>query len=108
MAERLSEGVVVLVIGMSIVFGVLILLWAILLGFEQVFYKIPKKRKEKAQAKAQNSLAEQPNVEVVEAANATDDLEIVAVITAAISAMTGANASSFKIKSIKRISNWNK
>ena len=106
--EKMGEGVVVLVIGMAIVFSVLILLWAILLGFEQVFYKIPEKKKQKA-ANAKKADAE-TKVESVASASVPeeDDCEIVAVITAAISAMSGMNASNFKIKSIKRISNWNK
>ena len=101
--EKMGEGVVVLVIGMTIVFSVLILLWAILLGFEQVFYKIPQKKKAKAQAKPQEVTA-QTVAPVVE----EDDTEIVAVITAAICVMTNQSASNFKIKSIRRISNWNK
>ncbi len=102
--DKMGEGVVVLVIGMTIVFSVLILLWAILLGFEQVFYKIPQKKKAKAEAKPQNTVEEAPVVTVAE----EDETEIVAVITAAICAMTNQSASNFKIKSIKRISNWNK
>ena len=102
---KMGEGVVVLVIGMTIVFSVLILLWAILLGFEQVFYKIPQKKKAKAQAKPQpQEVTAQTVAPVVE----EDDTEIVAVITAAICAMTNQSASNFKIKSIRRISNWNK
>ena len=104
MAERLSEGVVVLVIGMAIVFGVLILLWAILLGFEKVFYKIPQKRKAKEAAKPQVVTEAKEAAPQVE----EDESEIVAVITAAICAMTNQSATNFKIKSIKRISNWNK
>lgn len=102
--DKMGEGVVVLVIGMTIVFSVLILLWAILLGFEQVFYKIPQKRKAKEAAKPQEtveSITVAPQVE-------EDESEIVAVITAAICAMTNQSATNFKIKSIKRISNWNK
>ncbi len=102
--DKMGEGVVVLVIGMVIVFSVLILLWAILLGFEQVFYKIPQKKKAKAVAKPQEAVTENVIAPQVE----EDDTEIVAVITAAICALTNQNASNFKIKSIRRISNWNK
>ena len=102
----MGEGVVVLVIGMTIVFSVLVLLWAILLGFEKVFYTIPKKKKEKEKIK--NSDVQPANVTPSVAVVEEDESEIVAVITAAISAMSGMNASNFKIKSIKRISNWNK
>lgn len=102
--EKMGEGVVVLVIGMTIVFSVLILLWAILLGFEQVFYKMPQKKKAKAEVKPQETVQEAVAVPQVE----EDESEIVAVITAAICAMTNQSASNFKIKSIRRISNWNK
>ncbi len=100
--DKMGEGVVVLVIGMTIVFSILILLWAILLGFEKIFYKKPaKKEKEQAPVKKEEVL------ETIETPY-EDDLEIVAVITGAICNMTNSDASKFKIKSIKRISNWNK
>lgn len=102
--DKMGEGVVVLVIGMTIVFSVLILLWAILLGFEKVFSKKPGKKKAEPVKKAP---VVKPVVPAV-AVETEDESEIVAVITAAISAMTGMNTSKFKIKSIKRISNWNK
>ena len=101
--DKMGEGVVVLVIGMTIVFSILILLWAILLGFEKIFYKAPVKKKEKAQA----PVKKEEVLEVIETPY-EDDLEIVAVITGAICNMTNSDASKFKIKSIKRISNWNK
>lgn len=103
----MGEGVVVLVIGMTIVFSILILLWLILLGFEKVFYTIPMKKKEKVKVKETKS--EVLNVAPV-ANNSTmeDDTELIAVITAAICSLTGQSASKFNIKSIKRISNWNK
>jgi len=105
----MGEGVVTLVIGMTIVFSVLILLWLILLGFEKVFYTIPMKKKEKEKVKVKETKSEVLNVAPV-ANNSTmeDDTELIAVITAAICSLTGQSASKFNIKSIKRISNWNK
>ena len=97
--EHMGEGVVVLVIGMSIVFLVLITLWAILLGFEKIFGSPKKKKAEPKKEVAPVLSVEKPM---------DDEEEIVAVITAAICAMTGQTASSFKINKIKRISNWNK
>ena len=102
--DKMGEGVVTLVIGMTIVFSVLIILWAILLGFKQIFYVIPAKKKEKDKVvKPEVAVNEIPAV-----VPQNEDEEIVAVITAAICSMTGQIASNFKIKSIKRISNWNK
>ncbi len=103
----MGEGVVTLVIGMTIVFSVLILLWLILLGFEKVFYTIPNKKKKKENIKKTVEISDAV-VTPMKSEIAEDESEIIAVITAAISAMTGMNSSKFNIKSIKRISNWNK
>ena len=103
----MGEGVVTLVIGMTIVFSVLILLWLILLGFEKVFYTIPNKKKKKENIKKTVEISD-AGVTPMKSEIAEDESEIIAVITAAISAMTGMNSSKFNIKSIKRISNWNK
>lgn len=107
--DKMGEGVVTLVIGMTIVFSVLIILWAILLGFKQIFYVIPNKKKEKAKLKIEETKNEVSNVApVINNSTAEDDTELIAVITAAICSLTGQSASKFNIKSIKRISNWNK
>ena len=103
----MGEGVVTLVIGMTIVFSVLILLWLILLGFEKIFYTIPNKKKKKENIKKTVEISDAV-VTPMKSEIAEDESEIIAVITAAISAMTGMNSSKFNIKSIKRISNWNK
>ena len=108
MLERISEGTVVLVIGMVIVFSILILLWAILqFGFKTIFYDIPNKKK--AQAKiVKDAPATQPAAVTPEIKAETDDTELVAAITAAICACLNTSASGFKIKSIKRRNNWKK
>ena len=105
--EKMGEGIVVLIIGMTIVFSILILLWVILLGFEKVFYTIPMKKKEKAK-KAEVKVENTAATPVVEKAYEEDDTELIAVITAEICSLTGQSASKFNIRSIKRISNWNK
>ncbi len=105
----MGEGIVVLVIGMTIVFSILILLWVILLGFEKIFYTIPMKKKEKEKEKAKEIKSEVSNsAPVIKETYQEDDTELIAVITAAICSLTGQSASKFNIKSIKRISNWNK
>lgn len=107
MAERLSEGTVVLVIGVAIVFMVLVLLWAILLAFSKMFGNSSNKAKTKAPVKKAEASVVKNTAPATNQAVEDED-EIVAVITAAISAITGTDGSKFKIKSIKRISNWNK
>ena len=107
MLERISEGTVVLVIGMVIVFSVLILLWAILqFGFKTIFYDIPNKKK--ANKTVKTAPAAQPVAVTPEIKAETDDTELVAAITAAICACLNTSASGFKIKSIKRRNNWKK
>lgn len=109
MLERLSEGTVVLVIGMVIVFSVLILLWAILqFGFKTIFYDIPNKKKTQANAVKAEPKAEPVPAAIPEVKAETDDTELVAAITAAICACLNTSASGFRIKSIKRRNNWKK
>lgn len=104
--EKLNEGFVVFIIGVLIVFSILIILWVLLTIFRVVFYDIPEKKKEKQK----KSDIKEPEVKNMPIAEETyeDDTEIVAVITAAIASMLGKSESSFKIKSIKRISKWNR
>jgi len=104
--EKLSEGFIVFVIGILVVFSVLMILWALLTVFRVIFYNIPEKKKEN-QKPAKKKEPEVKNVPVAEVVY-EDDEEIVAVITAAIASMLGKSESSFKIKSIKRKSKWNR
>lgn len=104
LAERLSEGFVIFIIGILVVFTVLMILWALLAVFKVIFYDIPNKKKAKAVKKEEVKPVVENAIPVVE----EDDTEIVAVITAAIASMLGKSESGFKIKSIKRTSKWNK
>lgn len=108
MMAKISEGVVVLVIGMLVVFAVLILLWAILLLFKTFFYGMPNKNEKETTSEKKEVVQTKIPEPVVEIKNETDDTELVAVITAAICALTNTSASQFQIKSIKRRNNWNK
>ena len=94
-----SEGIAVTILGMGIVFLILIILCIVLKIFEIAFG--PKK---KAPVKVEKP---QP-APVAAPAPAADDTELVAVITAAIAASMGTTASSFRIKSLRRLgSSWN-
>lgn len=112
LAEKMSEGLVVLGVGVMVVFGVLILLWGLLELMRVVFYDVPKKRKAspaagtsaQASAPVQQGIVNAPAVSVQE----EDDEELIAVITAAVAAAMDTSAHNLRIKSVRRVSNWNK
>lgn len=91
-------------IGMGIVFAVLVLIMAII----YMFGIIPKIEKKLADKKAgikeePKAAASAPAAPVAEAQNLTDDLELVAVIAAAIAASEGAaSTDGFVVRSIRR------
>ena len=103
--ERLIQGLQVTLFGMAVVFSVLILLWGILEIFRIIFYELPKKQAEKA-AKAEpvpaEPVAPAPVEAPVEAVEETDDAEIVAAITAAISVVMDKPQTSFRVVSFRR------
>ena len=88
-------GLQMLFIGMLIVFAVLSLLWLML---ELMGYYF-KKREAAASAPAPQKV--EPVVAAAPAA-ATDDLELIAVLTAAVAAMESAPAARFRVVSFKR------
>ena len=103
------------VLGMGTVFAVLIFISLII----SLFKYIPaiqnalsgKGRKKKADNNAENvTAASAPGVsEEVQAEDVTDDLELVAVISAAIAAMEGTDTDGFVVRSIRRrpSNKWN-
>jgi len=121
--ERLALGGEVMVVGLATVFAVLIILWGVLVLFRIAFYDIPNKRKAEADAKQQalneadyaadaasGASYDEPASEPVYGSN---DGELVAAITAAVSAyraaQNGAGASDaavstrFRVVSFKKI-----
>lgn len=100
LGELMEKAFMNLLMGMGIVFVVLILIAFIIAAFN-IFPYLEKRAAEKKSAESQA----QPAVVAaapVSQASATDDLELVAVITAAIAASTGASTDSFVVRSIKR------
>ena len=106
--------------GMIMVFAVLALLAVIVTLSKVVLYDIPNKKQQKAEEKKREANKEQ-TAEVVETPvpvveNATDDGELVAVITAAIAAMIESGdyknefVGGFRVVSFKRSTNsaWNR
>ncbi len=103
--EALSFGGLTAVVGMSIVFGVLVVLMIVLYLFKLIFYKAPKKTataKEEVQAP----------VVAVEAEETVDEDELIAVLTAAVAASLNTSTYNLNIKSYRRIDNarpaWNR
>ena len=103
-SERISTGFMVMLLGMSIVFLVLLLIYGVL-SLSQFFF-VSASNKEKAKPAPVNEAPVVVNTPAVQ-----NDGELVAVITAAVSCVMGQPASSFKVVSFKKInqnSAWNK
>ena len=96
-ADKFSYGGQMLLIGMSVVFAVLLLLWGALELFHLVVSTIEKKR---TKAPAPKPAA----VPAVEVAASDDESELVAVMAAAIAAASEENPEgSFRVVSFRRI-----
>ena len=95
-SELLAQGAAYTVMGICIVFLILIIIMFVIKAMA-LFSKEPAAAEVPAQAPA-----------AVEVADETDDLELVAVITAAIAASMGTSASSIIVKSYKKVGAWNK
>jgi len=107
-AEALSEGLKVTVVGLVIVFSVLIILMLVLMAMKVIFYK-PAKSAEPKKA------AEEPKNKVVEQTAGKpeiDEGELIAVLTAAVAASLNTSTYNLNIKSYRRIGNtspsWNR
>ena len=106
LSDALSFGGRTTLLGLSIVFGVLVVLMIVLYLFKVVFYRDPSKQKTKPE------LAE-PTVAAVEKeeSNINED-ELIAVITAAVAASLNTSTYNLQIKSYRRIEDkrpaWNR
>ena len=96
-ADKFSYGGQMLLIGMSVVFAVLLLLWGALELFHLVVSTIEKKRTKAPAPKP-------ATVPAVETAASDDESELVAVMAAAIAAASEENPEgSFRVVSFRRI-----
>ena len=95
--EKFAYGGQMLLIGMSVVFSVLLILWGALELFHVVVTKLPaaiEKKREKKTAPAHE----------IAVTGDEDDEEVVAVIAAAIAAASEENpAGSFRVVSFRRV-----
>ena len=97
-SDKFAYGGQMLLIGMSVVFSVLLILWGALELFHLIVTKLPaaiEKKREKANAAEVQPAATVPD---------EDDSELVAVFAAAIAAASEENpAGSFRVVSFRRV-----
>ena len=113
--DKLGYGGKAMVIGLLIVFTGLIIIILCLKLMAAIFNGIQKKKAKKAEAErkaaekaAQKAAQAAPVQEIAEPepeAPEGDDLELIAVISAAVAAFIGSGAP-VKIKSVKRVNGW--
>ena len=105
MGDNFILSITILLTGFAVVFAVLLILIGIIKGYGTIIYKIQNRSREK---KA-NRNADLPKVEreetpapavMIEASDAADDDELIAVISAAVYAMY--SSSDVRIKSIRK------
>lgn len=101
--DLIMSGLVYTVMGMAIVFMILIIIMFCIKAMA-LFSKEDNGETESKKAEAA------PAPAAAAAVKKEDDSEIIAVITAAIAAMTGESATGFRIRSYKRVQGgeWNK
>ncbi|MHB1151441.1 MAG: OadG family protein [Eubacteriales bacterium] len=110
MSERLLMGTKTLLLGMGIVMFILALLWGILELFKVFFYDIPNKRDKKTQDEPEIEDMPAPAEPVPDYTDDTSDDEIIAAITAAITAYRDIESDSeytggFRVVSFKKQKN---
>ena len=91
------------IMGLGIVFFVLVLIAIVIYAFNIIPYitnKLNSKKNDSQDEVVADSVPK--NVASVDSEDMSDDLELVAVITAAIAASTGASTDDFVVRSIKR------
>ena len=98
--EKLTFGLQITGIGMGTVFIVLILLYILIIIMGKVFQYIEKRD---AGVKTADEMQQATVDKVKSTQDLQEDLTIIAVLTAAISSVTGKNISQFKIRSFRKI-----
>lgn len=98
LGEIMSKAALNTVMGISVVFAILILICLIISAF--VFIGIVQKRKNIDRRPEVVEIVERPRK--AEQESAADDLELIAVISAAVAAATGTSTDAFVVRSIRR------
>ena len=105
LGEKMTKAALNTVIGISVVFVVLVLISLIIWSFkfismaEQALKNRKEKKSDVAAEAVENTIAQIVQKEEEEL---VDDLELVAVISAAVAAYTGTSADGFVVRSIKK------
>ena len=100
--QKMSEGAITLVLGMGTVFAVLILISFIISAFKLIA-KVENALKNKASKKEIKEEAVNNTIaQIEEREELADDLELVAVIAAAIASYEGTSTDGFVVRSIRK------
>lgn len=107
--DWLSEGIMVTILGIGVVFAVLIFISLILYLFGRIL-NTENKKTSAAETKTAVNVAV-PKADINEKVN--DDMELIAVITAAIAASECAKGNNIGpdklvVRSLRRVNTWNK
>ena len=107
MGENMEKAALNTLLGMGTVFCILILIMLIISSFSLIskFEKVAANRKEKKAAKAKGDAVDNTIAQIIEKEETelADDLELVAVISAAIAAYEGSSSTDgFVVRSIKK------
>ena len=103
--DIISEGLVVTVMGVCIVFSILLMI-SFILSLFAVFFK--EKKTKAAEVKETAPIISAPAAETKEPVNEMDDRELIAVITAAIAASMNTTTDGLVVRSLRRVNTWNK
>lgn len=101
LGEKMSKAGINTLMGMGTVFSVLILISLIIFAFNIIPY-LQKKKDKRSVNSEETKKAVVTQIEQREEQQLTDDLELVAVISAAIAASTGTSVDGFVVRSIHR------
>ena len=107
-SDLIGAGLAYTVMGILIVFLILVIIMMVIKAMALLSGE--KKSKNKQASLTQSAPVQKEAETVPETTPETDDLELVAVITAAIAAMTGESTSDFVVRSYKKVHGnaWNK
>ena len=99
--EKMSTALMNTVMGISIVFLVLIIICLLICCFN-IFPYLEKKKAAKTASKEKEDVVSQIEAREEQQADVTDDVELIAVIAAAIAAAEGTSTDGFVVRSIRR------
>ncbi len=107
-SDLIGAGLAYTVMGILIVFLILVIIMMVIKAMALLSGE--KKPKNKQTSLADSAPVQKAPETASEAVPETDELELIAVITAAIAAMTGESTSDFVVRSYKKVpgGSWNK